>query len=330
LTSASPIVVGIDGGGTYTRAVAADLAGNVLAAVQTGAASPNKTADAGDNVQRAIRAVVDRSGRGLADVAALVAGLAGLDQPEDRVWAEQFVAVPGLECPREVMNDAVVAHAGALASRPGVIAISGTGSIILGVTETGRQIRNYDFHHYAATAARHLAFDAVYRILAGPIEEPSRQLVDEVLVYWRVRDLEALRELGSRGFVEDRFERNRLFAALAPQVTGAAARGVPMACAVCDQAAETLAVGIRLVGRCLRDRPVSVALIGGVARDAYIHAAIDASLAHDSESAFQVVAPRFSCEIGAVLLALQRAGVSPDAAIERALLATDVREAEIV
>jgi glucosamine kinase len=87
------IVIGIDGGGTYTRALAADLSGHVLASVETKAASPNKTSEAQENVQQAIREVVARSGRRLEDVVGLVAGLAGLDSPQDREWAEQFTAM---------------------------------------------------------------------------------------------------------------------------------------------------------------------------------------------------------------------------------------------
>ena len=51
----------------------------------------------------------------------------------------------------------VIAHAGALRSAPGIIAISGTGSVVFGVNEAGRRLRNYDFRHYARSAARHLA-----------------------------------------------------------------------------------------------------------------------------------------------------------------------------
>jgi glucosamine kinase len=33
------------------------------------------------------------------------------------------------------VNDAVIAHAGALRSEPGIVAISGTGSIVLDITQ---------------------------------------------------------------------------------------------------------------------------------------------------------------------------------------------------
>ena len=61
--------------------MAADLTGRVLAYVQTGPASPNRSDRALENVQQAVRDVVLRSGCSLEDDVALVAGIAGLDSP---------------------------------------------------------------------------------------------------------------------------------------------------------------------------------------------------------------------------------------------------------
>lgn len=48
------VVIGVDGGGTYTRVLCTDLAGNVLARVQVGGANPSKNHDAKQNVQQAL------------------------------------------------------------------------------------------------------------------------------------------------------------------------------------------------------------------------------------------------------------------------------------
>lgn len=66
-----------------------------------------------------------------------------------------------------VVNDAVVAHAGALLSRSGIIAIGGTGSIVFGVNEAGSHLRNYDFRHWAGANASPIAHHAMHRLLAG-------------------------------------------------------------------------------------------------------------------------------------------------------------------
>jgi glucosamine kinase len=315
------LVIGIDGGGTYTRALAADLTGRVLASAESGAASPNKTPHAEQHVRQAIQDVLAGAGREPGDVRALVAGIAGLDAPDDQAWAARFTDLSGLAGHRVQVNDAVVAHAGALASRPGIIAIGGTGSIILAVTAEGRQLRNYDFHHYAPASARHLAYDLVYRILAGQASTADAPLVADVLVYWQMADLPALHALGAGGFVEEPFERTWRFGEMGPLVTEAAARGLPLARRVCDHAADALATGIQLVGASFTERPVPVALIGGAVRSAYMQQAVRAALDRCAGHPYRLVDPAFPCAAGAVLMALKAAGVTPDATVERNLAA---------
>jgi glucosamine kinase len=195
----SQVVVGIDGGGTHTRAMVADTHGRVLSCVEAGGSNPNHHPKAQENAREAIRQALAEAGCEAGQVVSLVAGFAGLDSAEDQVWAEQFTAVPGLCCPRLQVNDAVIAHAGALRSRPGIIAILGTGSIVFGVTPDGRHVRNYDFHHYAASAARHLGYEAVHRIIAGETEAADLEFVQEVLAFWKVADRDGLCGLGDGG-----------------------------------------------------------------------------------------------------------------------------------
>lgn len=309
------IIIGIDGGGTHTRVVATDLSGRVLATVRAGAASPNKTAHARENVQGAIRDVVSQSGHSLADVAGLVAGIAGLDSPGDQEWANTFTDLPEMDCPRLHVNDAVVAHAGALRSLPGIIAISGTGSIVFGVTESGRHLRNYDFRHYASSAARHLSYDAVYRILAGSTRPEDDEFTAQILAFWNATDLSELHEQGTTGFVADNNDRTRLFGEMAPLVTTAARNGVPLARAVCDAAVAALAIGIKLVGNGFASETVSVALIGSVINSNYIKQGVRRTLAESTTKRYQILETAFPAEIGAVLMALSRHGVPIDDAI---------------
>lgn len=302
------IVIGIDGGGTHTQAIAISSKGQVLATAHAGGASPRKTPDAVQNVRSAITEVLVQAKRHPGDVRALVAGLAGMDTPADLIWAEQFTALTGLTCPRSHVNDAVVAHAGALASQPGIIAIAGTGSNVFGVTEDGRQVYGHEFHHYAPAAARYISYKIVHSILAGRAVRQDRELETAVLAYWEAADVTALRAMGVQGFIADELARNRHFAEMAPLVTAAAERGEPLACSVCDQIAEAFAVGINLVGGCFCDTQVRVALIGSVANDVYMKNAVIAILSRASHKQYQVVSPAFSGAHGAALMALNLAG----------------------
>jgi glucosamine kinase len=315
------VVLGVDGGGTFTRALSADLDGRVLASVETGGSNPSHHPRAEENARQAIQQVLDAAGCEPGQVKALVAGFAGLDGPEDQEWADRFTAVPGLICPRLCVNDAVIAHAGALRSQPGIIAISGTGSIVFGVTPDGRQVRNYDFGHYAPSTARHLSYDAVYRLIAGEAAADGGFL-EAVLAFWDTVDVTALAELGAGGFISDRQERNYRFGKMAGLVTGAAEQGVPVACAVCDQAATTLGIGIRLVGACFPEAPIPVALVGGVIRSPYLERAVKQVLVRKANRDYQVVEPALSSVQGAILMALERCGRVIDPALVQRLAET--------
>ena len=304
------IFIGVDGGGTRTRAVAVDSSGRVVSRADSGGSSPEHTPDAQRNALEAIRLVIERAERSPRNVAYVVAGFAGLDDPSDKDWAHEQTNVDGLICPRMEVNDAVVAHAGALCSRPGIIAIAGTGSIVFGVTETGHQVRNYDFRNYASAAAPNLAHNAVHRVLAGDAEDADREFVDRILEHWNVKTIDELRVVGSNGFMPDRVARYYHFGAMGRIVTESAEQGAPLARSVCDHGAQTMGVGIRLVGGSFADRIVNVAFIGSAIESSYMTLAVTEALAKDKERAFIVSQPAFAPEIGAAMMALERGGIA--------------------
>jgi len=302
------VVIGLDGGGTYTRAVCADLAGNLLAQAQSGGANPSKNVDAEQNIQSAIQQVLAAAGRTAADVAGLTAGISGLDAAEDQVWAHRFTTIPTLAIQPDCVNDAVVAWAGALALQPGIIVIAGTGCIIFGVTEKGRMVRNYDFSHYADATARNLTYATVFRILAGETTAADQEFVGEILAYFGVPTLAALAEWAVGNEVRDYKVVIRQYGEGAPLITAAAERGIPLAGAVCDQAVQQLAQGVRLLGSLFALNPVPYALIGSVVRSPYLQQQLTAALAITTNHTYRHMEPILSPEVGAVLLALQRQG----------------------
>jgi glucosamine kinase len=186
--SADSIVIGLDSGGTYTRVLCTEMSGQILTRIQTGGANPEKNADAEYNVQTAIVQAIADSGHTPQQVAGLVAGFARLDSQKDMTWAERFTAIPGFEMGPYCVNDAVVAHAGALCLQAGIVAIAGTGSIVFGVTEASLHISNYDFRHHTGTTARDLGYDMVFRILAGETTDVDAGLVERILTHFEVAD----------------------------------------------------------------------------------------------------------------------------------------------
>lgn len=298
------VVIGIDGGGTHTRVMVADLQGNVLSYVKKGASFLHKDANAKQNVHQAIQEALQQAGKSPSQVKQVTAGIAGYDSPSDEEWVTSLTAVPGLHCPKEHVNDTVVAHSGALLTKPGIIIISGTGSNIYAVTETGEQIRNYDLCHYAASAARFLAYDATFELLAGNIDETDQALAAAILSHWEQTSVAGLAELARVGFIEDQRERNRRFAQLAPVITEAAFRSSRLAQTVCDRAIHQIAVGIEMLAAYFASEEVKLSFIGSVINSDYFRQRLSSTLQKGKNKQYRIVNPAFSPVAGAVLQAL--------------------------
>nr|WP_090981056.1 BadF/BadG/BcrA/BcrD ATPase family protein [Paenibacillus sp. CF384] len=304
--AANDILIGIDGGGTNTRVLVCDLMGNVLAYCEKGAASLHKDALAVQNVHNAITEALALANKERHQVAGTAAGIAGYDAASDLEWVIPLTDIPGLSGPRWHVNDAVVAHYGALLAKPGIVVIAGTGSIIVAITEDGRFIRNYDFHHYAASAARFLAYDAAYEMLAGHTDESDEELMKSMLQHWHVQSAAEFSELARSGFIDDRQERDKKFGQFAPTITEAAEQGSSLAIRVCDRAMNQIKVGIELLAASFSSDTVEVTLIGSVANSPYFSHTLSGMLLNGSNRRYHLVEPTLPPVAGAVLYAMNQ------------------------
>ncbi|MDD9268414.1 BadF/BadG/BcrA/BcrD ATPase family protein [Paenibacillus sp. GCM10023248] len=296
----------MDGGGTHTRVMAVDLAGHVLSYIENGASSIHKDLEARENVQRAIKDALHEAGRTVSHVQALTAGIAGLDSKADLEWVLPLTAIEGLDCLKQHVNDAVVAHSGALLTDPGIIVIAGTGSIIYAANEEREQIRNYDLHHYAASAARFLAYDATFEILSGNIDDSDHELVSDILQFWDLSTVKELSQLAKQGFIADQRERNRKFAQIAPLITEAAMHNSKLAARICDRAIHQIMSGVEMLASYFSNEEVNVSLVGSVVNSAYIQTRLESKMSNGNNKKYRLIKPAFSPVAGAVLLALKQ------------------------
>lgn len=129
------LVVGVDAGGTASRAVVATLSGTVAGRGRAGpgnplAAGPAAAHAIGDALRQALSEVDP------AAVAAGVLGLAGTSACADPLISESLAAAwssAGLTCPRTVVGDVVTAFAAGTCAPTGAVLIAGTGAIAAAV-----------------------------------------------------------------------------------------------------------------------------------------------------------------------------------------------------
>ena len=127
-------VLGIDAGGSKTVALLADRAGRVVASGRAGGA--NLQTEGELQVEKIFHDVIDQATRGRdIHVDAVCLGVAGVDRPNDGRVIREIMRRLGFRANTLIVNDALIALVAGAGSNPGVVVISGTGSIAFGVSE---------------------------------------------------------------------------------------------------------------------------------------------------------------------------------------------------
>ncbi len=135
--------LGVDGGGTNSRAVIVDETGAVRGEGRSAAANLLRVGleNAVNHILQAVNAACREAGIEVLQIAAACIGLAGVSQPDyHRQMLDALKAA--LPIPTvQLETDARVALAGATGNQPGVVIIAGTGSIACGINSRGRFAR---------------------------------------------------------------------------------------------------------------------------------------------------------------------------------------------
>jgi N-acetylglucosamine kinase-like BadF-type ATPase len=137
------VMLAIDGGGSRTRCRAITRIGQTLGVGESGASNHLLVAlkIVKASLEEAIDAALDQAQLKRADMACVSAGLAGVDYDgHGRAEMEELFNELSFACAL-VNGDMVIAHVGALGGRPGVLALAGTGSVILGIGEDGARFK---------------------------------------------------------------------------------------------------------------------------------------------------------------------------------------------
>ncbi|GAA0580197.1 BadF/BadG/BcrA/BcrD ATPase family protein [Paractinoplanes ferrugineus] len=125
------LVIGVDAGGTTSRAVVATTTGVILGRGTAGPGNPvAEGALAAAGIGDAIKSAM--SGHDPAGVVAATLGIAGTSVTAHPVIADAFAAMwerAGLTCPMSVVGDVITAFAAGTPAADGVVLIAGTGAI---------------------------------------------------------------------------------------------------------------------------------------------------------------------------------------------------------
>ncbi|HMK38430.1 MAG TPA: BadF/BadG/BcrA/BcrD ATPase family protein [Bacteroidota bacterium] len=138
------LVLGADGGGTKTVGLLADGAGTILARGRGDGSNQNVIGidNAAVNIAGLIASLAQSAGRNVSEIGHSVLGLAGAGAERDRQALSEAIharlrALGFPPVPLSITTDGRIALEGAFNGGPGVVAVAGTGSVVMGKSPDG-------------------------------------------------------------------------------------------------------------------------------------------------------------------------------------------------
>ena len=289
------LFAGIDAGQSSTSAVIGDETGSVLG---RGNAGPGDEIGAHASSTRLRNALEGSLASALLDAnlpsdtrfERIVAGISGY---EGSVYGES----PRLPSDRvELVHDSVIAHAGALEGRSGVVVIAGTGSVALAIGEDRTQHIEGGWGYVFGDEGS--AFWIVSEAMSHAIAHapcPGENLMLDLF------ERRTLREI-ARAFYVDEISRAS-FASFAPSCIDAARERNVCSCLADPVFAATLELA-DLAERAIHHTPRSrrMSFVGGLLNDTWLRGRVEAAARRRWPQA-EIVAPKHDPAVGALILA---------------------------
>jgi N-acetylglucosamine kinase-like BadF-type ATPase len=256
------VFLGIDGGGTHTRASIV-ASGHLVAHADSGSIKRLRVGAevAETNLRTLLQKIYHHAG--ISAVSAASVGVASASQPGTVEWISAVLKDFGAER-IEVVGDEVIALDAAFKGGPGILQIAGTGSNTIGRAPDGSRecAGGYSSRLGDEGSGYWIGLHAIRRALNAYDRDQPTQILKTVGEIWGTHTIEDLVSLGDGSPGPD-------FAELAPAINELAEAGDPVATEVLKQAAADLVDFVLLVRGKLRakhhiSREVPVAWTGGI------------------------------------------------------------------
>lgn len=239
------VILGIDGGGTNTRA-AIVANGKVVGTGQSGSIKRLRVGAqvAEANLRAALKEAFAQSG--MKDIDAASCGVASASMPGITEWIAAVFSDFGIE-KFEVVGDEVIALDSAFRGGPGILQIAGTGSNTIGRAPDGSResAGGWSSRLGDEGSGYWIGVNAVRRALHAHDREEPTQVIAKVSEIWGTPTMDDFINLGDSTPGPD-------YAALAPVIHELAEAGDPVAIGVLEQAAADLVEFVLLVRSKLR------------------------------------------------------------------------------
>lgn len=243
------------------------------------------------------------------DIKHCFASVAGFgDIEKDNVVIEDVMQSVFTPIPITIGNDIENAYAGALALKPGIVVIAGTGSIGLGIDEFGNSTRCGGWHHAFGGDEGSAFWIGCKLIQTFTLQSDGRQ--PKTLLYSYLKEkyhFDNDSDILQMTIVDWGFDRTKV-ASLAQDLYTLASQNDPSAISIYDQAAFELSRIIIAIKETLKfENTVSASYQGGVFRSGDF--VIEPLKKYLESYSIQLIPPITSPDMGSALLALRYGGI---------------------
>lgn len=307
-------IVGVDGGGTKTLGVIADSNGTVYKSTKRDSSNYLQVGidKAKENLVSMLDELAASQNINRNQIVSIYLGLAGAGRQEDRDTINQALRTAGLTTRIQIGPDFLIGLAAGTLSDPGIIIISGTGSVVFGVNKTGQTKRAGGWGHILADEGAgyqfgHEALKAVMRAYdrRGPRTRLTKKILNALnlkhqdnLVKWSLSENGGL----SKPVVSE----------LAPLVFEAYGEGDKVAGKIIDFACKGVTETVKAVVKGLGMKQDTFKIVLSGSNFAYQPVLVEklkVKLKKVAPNA-EAILPKYDPVIGAILLALKDAGVT--------------------
>jgi N-acetylglucosamine kinase-like BadF-type ATPase len=258
------LLLGIDGGGSKTRALITDRGGAVLGEGLSTSSNYHRVGFDGatEVLKTAIAAAFAQAGIAPVPFAAATFGLAGVDRAADRELFTRWLEGEQLAARYSIVNDAQLVLAAGAPEGWGVALICGTGSICYGASQSGAIARAGGWGYLVGDEGSGYNIGVRAIQLATQTADGrsfAHKLLEVVLDYWKIDRAEDLVSC-----IYDSDTTLARIAGLASPVLALADAGDPYARRLLDGAAAALAHHLDVVVKKLALERPPIALAGGL------------------------------------------------------------------
>ena len=297
--------LGIDGGGSRTRALLCDTLGQIVGQGLGGGSNPRTSSVA--ECKAHLQEAIEQATQSIDYSKILTAhfGIAGTGDARTRAKVQAITKeLLGEQTTRTIGHDLEIALTGGLASNAGIVLVAGTGSACYGRTCDGRSTKCGDWGDLVDDVGSGSwiglrALQICVRQTDGRL--PESPLKKAVMDFLKIEHMDAFKtRIHDSGL--SRSER----AQLAPIILDLASKGDEVSLAIVAEGVDALSSCVFITSRQLGIKSPTVLLAGGLLQHTYFSSSLEAELNTRIPSAI-ITQPILSPVAGAALMALKAA-----------------------